>query len=498
MERQALSMKRVVIIGGGIGGLSAAARLAHAGYAVTVLEQQEKVGGKLQRIQLGEYRFDRGPSTITMTHAFRKVFVSVGRRIEDYINFYRLEHGTRNCFTDGSVVDLSADPAVMEEQISRYSPEDARRYRAFMAEAAVMYGQAERHFMNKMMVSWQDKLSPGLAAAFVRIRPLTKLSVLLRRYFRHPNTLALFGRYATYVGSAPNRAPAIFAMLPHVEAELGIFGVRGGTYSIIEGLRQLAEEMGAEIHTSTRVQRIVASGGRVSGVETDGGFVPADLVLANGDVLSVCRDLLGEQLRPAMTDRKMASYEPSLSGFVTLAGIRRRYDKLLHHTVFYPQRYGEEFEAIFERRVAPADPAIYICCSAYSEPDMAPEGGSNLFILANAPYTSDAWSWEREAERYQERLLKQLAAYGLVGLERNMEQLAAYTPEDLERDTSAFRGAIYGISSNSAKQTFMRPSNRADLRGLWFAGGTTHPGGGTPMVAMSGLLTAEAMIRQHS
>ncbi|KQN97676.1 phytoene desaturase family protein [Paenibacillus sp. Leaf72] len=326
----------------------------------------------------------------------------------------------------------------------------------------------------------------GLAAA-----------MLLRRYFRHPNTLALFGRYATYVGSAPDRAPAIFAMLPHVETELGVFGVRGGTYSIVEGLRQLAEEMGAEIRTSVRVQRIAAKGGGVSGVETECGFVPADLVLANGDVLSVCRDLLGEQLRPAMTNRHISTYEPSLSGFVTLAGIRRRYDKLLHHTVFYPERYGEEFSAIFARREAPADPAIYVCCSAYMEQELAPEGGSNLFILANAPYTSDAWSWEREAERYQGRLLKQLAAYGLEGLDREAEQLALYTPEDLERDTSAFRGAIYGISSNSAKQTFLRPSNRADLRGLWFAGGTTHPGGGTPMVAMSGLLTAEAMIRQH-
>lgn len=489
-------MKKVIVIGGGIGGLSAAARLAHGGYSVTVLEQQAAVGGKLQRIALGDYRFDRGPSTITMPHAFRSVFASVGRRMEDYVTMYRLETGTRNRFGDGTIVDLSSDLSRMEEQLAAYSPEDAKQYRAFMKESEALYLQAEQHFMNSMLLSWKDKLQPGLAAAFVRIRPLTKLNALLKSYFRHPYTHALFGRYATYVGSEPGRSPAIFAMLPHVEAALGIYGVRGGTYSIVDGLLRLAQELGAEVRTSIRVQRIVSQGGHIAGVETDDGFMPADIVLANGDVLSVCRNLISEEARPSMPDKRINRYEPSLSGFVLLAGIRRQYEQLHHHTVFFPESYGSEFEDIFRRGIAASDPAIYICHSGYSEPGMSPEGGSNLFILANAPYTSNKWRWEREAEAYRSSLMSKLAGYGIEGLEHEAEALAVYTPEQLERDTSAFRGAIYGISSNSARQTFFRPSNRGDLKGLWFAGGTTHPGGGTPMVAMSGLLTAEAIIKE--
>ncbi|MFC4101764.1 phytoene desaturase family protein [Paenibacillus xanthanilyticus] len=489
--------RRVIIIGAGIGGLSAAIRLASAGYSVTMLEQQKEVGGKLQRVEGQGYTFDRGPSTMTMIHRFESIFRSAGKHIQDYVNFYPIAEGTRHYFPDGTTVDFSTDAAAIEAQIAVYSEEDARNYRSFMKESERLYRLAERHFLNRLLVSWRDKASPSLALAFAQARPLQTYAGLLNRYFRHPYTKALFGRYATYVGSDPGKAPAIFAMLAHAEQRHGVYGIQGGTSALVHGLKRLALELGVDIRVSVRVDRIVSSNGRVAGVDSAIGFLPADIIIANGDVLTVNRDLIDPKDRPAMPNARIRRYEPSLSGFVMLLGVKRTYSLLRHHTVFFPERYGEEFDAIFRDKRPPQEPALYICNTSCSEAGLAPAGSSNLFVLANAPYLAGEWDWQDGQEAVAGRLIDRLERCGLANLREHIEFRSVYTPADLAEDTSAYRGAIYGISSNRPSQTFSRPSNRGSLRGLWFVGGTTHPGGGTPMVAASGQLVAEAVIREN-
>lgn len=487
-------MKKAIVIGAGLGGLSCAIRLASAGYQVTMLEQQQAVGGKLQRLQYDCYKFDRGPSTITMPQAFERVFAASGRTMEHYLQLYKLDPSTRNFFADGSVVDMTGNAGWMSDQIAAFSPEDARRHSAFLAESRELFSRADAEFLNTLLLDVKSKLRPQLISAFLRIRPLTKLQKLLLRYFHHPNTLAMYGRYATYVGSSPYDAPAIFAMMAHLEGTLGVYGVRGGTAAIPAAFERLARELGVDIYTGVKVHRLLIRGGRVRGVESDMGAMSADVTIANGDVLTVCRDLIPALDRPSMSDSRISAYEPSLSGFVSLIGVRRRYKQLLHHNVFFPDQYEKEFEDIFRKLKPPSDPAIYICHSGYSDPDMAPPNGSNLFVLSNAPYTSPSWRWDLERDQYGKRLLNQMEQRGLVDIS-DAEVKEFYTPQDLERDTGAFRGAIYGISSNSVNQTFSRPSNiLKDLDGLWFVGGTTNPGGGTPIVTLSGQLVAEEIL----
>lgn len=488
--------QRAIIIGAGLGGLSCAVTLAVRGWEVIVLERQPTIGGKLQRIQEGGYTFDRGPSTITMPQIFRDVFQQAGAAMEDYVELYELEPRTRNVFADGTVVNLSKNPDKMVDQIAVYSPDDARSYVSFLQESAVLARHANEQFLNRLMLTNKDKLALPLIRSFLRIRPQVKLHSLLRRYFKHPNTLAMMGRYATYVGASPYQAPSIFAMLPSVEAEGGVYGVRGGTYKLAEAIAKLAVELGVVIHTEQEVTRILVKNKRVSGVETANEQLEAAVVIANGDMLSINRMLLDETARRHMSNQKIAGYEPSLSGFVTLAGVPRTYPILHHHTVFYPSHYAEEFVNIFERRLPPSEPTIYICHSGYSEPGMAPKGSSNLFILTNAPSVSPNWDWSREKEAYGEKLIERLACLEVSGLEHS-DVLRYYTPQQLAHDTYAYKGAIYGISSNSMKQTFFRPSNRSrDVDGLWYVGGTTHPGGGTPMVTLSGRLVGEYIASQ--
>lgn len=483
--------KKALIIGAGMGGLSCAITLAARGWRVTMLERQPEAGGKLQRILKDGYTFDRGPSTITMPHVFRGIFESSGARMEDYIELYELEPRARNIFADGSVIDLTRDTEKMKDQISTFSPSDALQYESFLQESAELFHLSEEYFLNRLLINWRDKVTPSMLRSLLRVRPVTSLQSLLQRYFKHPNTLAMMSRYSTYVGSSPHQAPSIFAMLGHVEADMGVYGVRGGTYSIIEGMVKRARELGVELITGTEVKHIAVRNGQAEGVDTSGGFYEAKTIIANGDMLSVNRMLVDEQDRPSLNNVKINSYEPSLSGFVTLAGVPRQYGKLLHHTVFFPEHYGREFQEIFGDRLPAEHPALYVCYSGYSEKSMAPNGCSNLFILANAPYLSPLTNWNRESEAYGNKVLQDLKAYGLDDIDQ-ADVLTYYTPQDIADDTLAYKGAIYGISSNSIRQTFFRPGNRSkDVKGLWFVGGGTHPGGGTPIVTLSGRLVGE-------
>jgi phytoene desaturase len=489
-------MKSALVIGGGIGGLSCAIRLAGAGVQVTLIEQQATLGGKLQRVKLADYTFDRGPSTITMIDAFARVFSSVGRHIEDYVHFYPMNPMARNYFADGTSVDLTSDVASMQAQIAVFSREDATNYPKFMAEARKLYQIAKQAFLQQMMLGWRDKLKPALIRSFMQIHPFTTLQQLLRRYFKHPNTLAMFGRYATYVGSSPYQSPAIFAMMASLEAEEGIYGVFGGTYEIVVAMEKLANELGVRIEKSTKVKQFAVKSGNVKVVETDRGTFQADVVVANADALTVYSEWIDEVHRPSMSDRKIERYEPSLSGFVVLAGVKKQYPQLLHHTVFFPGNYQQEFKELFVDRVKLSNPTIYVCYNGYDESEMAPQGASNLFVLVNAPSQQSQLAWtEEECQVYADMVMQQLEVRGLTDLTQSIEVADYFTPRHLQQVMGAHQGGIYGISSNSPQQTFFRPENRAkDIDNLWFVGGTTHPGGGTPIVALSGQLVAERIL----
>ncbi|MDR0269314.1 phytoene desaturase family protein [Paenibacillus sp.] len=482
---------QAVVIGAGFGGLACAITLASRGWKVKVLERQLTPGGKLQRIRREGYTFDRGLSSITMPRMFRSLFEKAGARMEDYIGLYELEPRSRNIFADGSVVDMSRDAEKMKDQISTFSPTDALQYESFLRECSELYQLSEEHFMNRLLSNWRENASPAMLRHFLRTRPVTSLHSLLRRYFTHPNTLAMLGRYSTVAGSSPQQSPSIFALLGHVEARMGVHGVRGGTYSMVEAMVRLALGLGVEIITGSEARHIVVRKGKVAGVEADSGFYGAETVIAAGDVLTMNQDLLDEKDRPSMPNVKIKSYEPSNSSFVLLAGVPRQYSKLLHHTIFFPECYNREFQEIFEHRQPPQHPALYVCYSGYSEKGLAPEGSSNLYISAKVPYLTPLTDWEKEAKAYGENILSDLQNYGLTNIDK-YDVMSLYTPQDLATDTLAYKGAAHGISYNSLRQTFFRPGHRSkDVEGLWFVGGGGYFGGSTPLVTLAGRLVGE-------
>ncbi|GGM40765.1 diapolycopene oxygenase [Paraliobacillus quinghaiensis] len=488
-------MKKVVVIGAGIGGLACAIRLAYHGFSVTIVEKESRSGGKLQPVDTADYQFDLGPSTVTMQHVFADLFTACDRRIEDYLTFYPIKDGTRNFFADGNIVDYSTDVDRVEEQIAVFSQHDATNYRAFLEKSSSFYQIAERQFFSQLMYAWKVKLSPHLLFDFVRIKPFTSYQKLLRSYFNHPNTLAMFGRYATYVGSSPYHAPAIFSMMTHLEGKQGVYGIKGGTYAIVSALERLALELNVTIKKNTTVKKININNKKAVGVQTNNGEFSADEVIANVDALTVYQ----QWLKDHPMNQKITKKEPSLSGMTLLLGIKQQYQQLRHHNIFFPDDYKREFDAIFKDKKMPVDPAIYICNSSYSEPSRAKVGGSNLFVLLNAPSLSKNTMWSSNMnETVRNQVLNRLERNGFTNLEDSIEYEEIMTPDDIKRRTGAYQGTIYGMSSNRFKQAFFRvPNKDTHIEHLYFVGGSTHPGGGTPMVTLSGSLVADDIIDRY-
>jgi phytoene desaturase len=491
--------KSVIIIGAGLGGLAAAIRLATKGVRVRVLEKNATPGGKVNIHRAAGYSFDTGASLLTMRHVLADLFSSAGRSIDDYLEIFALEPICRYRWPDGATLDASTDLNKTEREIERVgSRADAEGFRRFLVDARRKYEVAERTFLAHSLNDLPKLLRPRYARDLAAISSWRTLDAHVRRYFRSPHLRQLFNRFATYNGSSPYATPATFALIPYVEFGLGAWYVRGGMYELPSALARLAQELGVEIRTGVEVEEILIERGRACGVRLAGGEVlRSDAVLANSDAVDTYRRLIGKESRRVYTDRKLEQLEPSCSGLVLLLGVARRYPQLAHHNIFFSSDYPAEFRAIFDERRPAADPTIYVCASSRTDASQSPGGHENLFVLVNAPATSGQTDWTTEARGYRDLIVRRLEENGLDGLSKAIDYEYIITPADFEQTYHANRGSIYGISSNKRRNAFLRPPNKArDIEGLYFAGGSTHPGGGIPLVLLSGKMAAELLLRE--
>ncbi|MBA2503916.1 MAG: phytoene desaturase [Pyrinomonadaceae bacterium] len=492
-----MSVKRVIIIGAGLGGLAAAVRLAARGVAVKIYEKNETPGGKVNIHCAQGYTFDTGASLLTMRHVVEDLFQSANRRAEDYLTIEPLDTICRYRWPDGATLDASTDLARTEDEIKRIAPEDVESFRRFLADARRKYEVAERTFLAHSLNDLPKLLRPSYARDLAVLSSWRTLSAHNNSYFRSAYLRQLFNRFATYNGSSPYRTPATFALIPYVEFGLGAWYVRGGMYELPRQLARLCGELGVEIKTGIGVEKIIVEAGRARGVRlTDGEEKRCDAVVANADAVTTYRDLIDSRARRIYTDKKLARIEPSCSGFVLLVGARRRYPQLSHHNIFFSADYPAEFRALFDEQRPASDPALYVCAASRTDSAQAPDDCENLFVLVNAPATSARTCWEREADEYRDLIIRKLEENGLESLSDSIDYEHRITPEDFRRKYNAHRGSIYGISSNSMLSLFLRPPNAArDIEGLYFAGGATHPGGGIPLVLLSGKMAADLALK---
>jgi phytoene desaturase len=481
----------ITIIGAGIGGLAAAIRLAAAGRPVRIFEQHPAVGGKMAEINQDGYRWDTGPSVITMRPVLEELFGLAGRRLEDYLTLLPVEPLTRYFYPDGVVFDATRDLPAMLDQIARLDEGDVEGYLSYLAYAARLHRITGPVFIYDQRPSWRSFLRVAPADA-LRVDAWRTMDSKIRSYVKSPHLRQLLDRFATYTGSDPFQASATLNVIAYVELAGGVWYPQGGVYAIARALARLAAELGIDIQTGRPVAAILVRDGRAAGIQlTDGEQVQANAVIANVDVTTVYRRLLPPGLLPPRRLTHLSRLDPSCSGFVLLLGVERLHPGLAHHNIFFSADYPAEFDAIFRRGRPPADPTIYVAITAKTDPGHAPPGAENWFVLVNAPPLGPDFDWNTQASAYADLVLDRLAAFG-YDIRPVLRCQRLLTPLDLERQTGAWRGSLYGQAMNSPLAPFRRPANRSPhLPGLYFAGGATHPGGGVPMVMLSAKVVAQ-------
>ena len=484
----------VVVIGAGLGGLSAAIHLAAAGRQVLVLEQNPAVGGKMGEVRHGGYRWDTGPSLITMQDVFVDLFRTAGRRLEDYLDLRPLDPAVRYFFASGQTLETGRDLERVLAQIRQIEPADVDGFQAFLAYAARLYRVTAPVFIYNRPPGLHS-LRQAAPLDLLRLDGLRTMSQAINRYVRSPELRQMLGIFATYAGASPYRAPATLNVIAHVELSQGLWYPAGGVYQIARAYQRLAQDLGVEIRTGAAVSAIELNGSQVSGVAlADGETLPASAVVANLDA-----GLVYERLLPgfASGQARLKSWgrrELSCSAYVMLLGVRGQHPELGHHNTFFSADYRREFQEIFELERPPNQPTIYLAITSKATPADAPPDCENWFIQINVPALGQGWDWSTQAQAYGDRVLELLAQRGL-DVREQVEYRRDLTPLDLERLTGARRGALYGFSSNDRWAAFRRPGNRAPgLRGLYFAGGSAHPGGGVPMVTLSGRTAASLLM----
>ncbi len=515
-------MPQAVVIGGGVGGLAAAIRLAREGLRVTLIEQGPRVGGKLNLREVPHpnrphdrpFRFDTGPSLLTLPFVFKDLFEFAGVDIRSRLPITRLDPIQRFVWPDGQTLELTGDHAVNLRNVRAFSPDDAVGFERLIAYGRKIWELSGESFLGQapeQMLRGDGKFDPAAALSMLsvplRIGVLRRFSTVIEKQIRHPRLREIFYQYATYSGASPFKAPATLAVIPYCEMEFGGWHPNGGMYRIAEALESVARELGVTVLTRHRAEKIltVARPGkrqasiRVLGVEVNDlsrdaasiSRIDADVVICNADVVWAYRHLIESSHRPHFSDAKLDALEPGGSGMCLMLGVEGRYEQLAHHTKFMPTDYRSDLRAMFETRTIPEDPCIYVCAPSRTDASVAPEGCENLFVLCSAPPIDGNLDWHQAGAMYEAQIIASLERRGLTDLSKRIRVRERFTPMELMHLYNANAGAIYGISSNSMRTAFLRPPNRdRKIEGLFFAGGSTHPGGGLPLVALSGKVAA--------
>ncbi|MEV0234067.1 phytoene desaturase family protein [Nonomuraea sp. NPDC050786] len=467
-------MAEVTVIGGGVGGMVCALLLARHGHEVRLYEQLPRLGGKLAEHRRDGFSFSLGPSLVTMPDLFRELGLERELVEPELLCRYR--------FSDGSVLDARRDPERMAAEVERLAPGEGRAWRSFHGWARGCLEAAHRTVFAGPLVRQpgEARLSDLLAVA-----PARTLDGLARRYFRDVRLRQYVGRYATYAGSSPYRAPAALGCVPALEHGQGVWYVPGGLPRLADDLALLLKAGGVQVFLSEPVAAVEASNSRVTGVRlASGERVRADAVVANIDATALYGRLLPHRRRL----RRIARLGPSSSALLILAGVEGRTPGLPHHSVLFSADYEREFGDIFGRGSPPQDPTVYLGCSAVDDSSQAPAGAENWTMLVNVP-ARDPGRWPIGAEAYRDLVLERLAERGhdLAGRLRFAD---VFTPADLRDRYGAWGGAIYGSAYHGRLASFLRPGNRGPRRGLYLVGGSVHPGGGLPMVALGARIVA--------
>jgi phytoene desaturase len=483
----------VVVVGAGLAGLSAAMRLAGAGRKVTVLERESIPGGRAGRLDVdvpgGTYRFDTGPTVLTMPDLIADAFDCLGEEMADWLTLDPVSPLYRSFYPDGSVLDVHSDVDEMADEIERViGPDEAAGYRRYVEFVSKLYRYEMNDFIDRNIDSPLDLLTPDLAR-LVAIGGFRRLTPKVRQYLKDPRTERIYSFQAMYAGVSPYDALAIYAVIAYMDSVAGVFFPRGGMHAVPAAMAAAAQKHGVEFRYDTEVTSIEHSGDRaVAAITATGERIAGDVFVLNPDLPVAHRDLLG---REPWSVRRL-TYSPSC--FLLLAGSTASYSKIAHHNIHFGRSWSGVFDELIERRTLMSDPSILVTNPSRSDPTLAPDGRQVYYVLFPTPNLDAPIDWRVEGSRYRDEVVRTLEQRGYVGFGDAIEVEDVTTPQDWQ-DRGMERGAPFASAHSFLQTGPFRPGN------LWgenvvFTGSGTQPGVGVPMVLISGRLAAERVTGQ--
>ena len=494
-------MKKVIIIGAGVGGLATAIRLAKKGYHVKIYEASNLVGGKCSQVNLDGFIFDTGPTLLTIPAVYRDLFMKSGKRLESILELKPVDPAFTYHFSDRKTLTFSnlSVKKNCDEIESVFGKSAGDAWHNLMQRAERMWDLSRGPFIESE-IKIESLLKNFTLSNLVALSPQKSLRKFVSKYTDDSHLKMIIDRYATYSGSDPRKVPAPLLTIPFIESAFGAWHVSGGLGKLSEKLAERAKELGVEIFLGQRVVKIEIIDGCATGIKLESGEeIVADLIVANADAKYVYGSLISEQAPKLRRERrKLKKHSSSFSGFSLYLGLDNskivgEIPKLSHHNIWFPKDYDEEFKCLFEKKVPVNDPTIYICNP--NDPEMIPgEGFEGWNVLINAPIhdPKNGFDWSNFEETYAELIIKKLDELGLRVSER-LVKFQFRSPRGFADSFNAPGGAIYGTSSNGLRAAFMRVKNRSPIKNLYLVGGSTHPGGGLPLVGISSEIVANAI-----
>ena len=483
-------MSKAIIIGAGIAGIAAAIRLSVKGYQVEVFESGSVAGGKLSEIRLGGFRFDAGPSLFTMPHYVDELFTLAGKNSEDYFKYLRLDNACRYFYEDGTRINAFSDRDKFAEEIGNNTVDSAASVVSFLDKSARIYSITNPVFLERSLHKISSYLTLTTLRSLLRfpeIDPFRTMNQANESRFHDTKTIRLFNRYATYNGSNPYQAPATLNVIPHFEQHFGAFFPTGGMYAIVRALVDLATNLGVKFYFDTYVDEINVVGKKVRGIKVKGESHPADLVISNMDVWYTYKKLLKGLNMP----KRIVQQQRSSSALIFYWGINKKFSELDLHNIFFSEDYKEEFRHIWQLNNIYHDPTIYVNISSRHKPDDAPEGSENWFTMINVPANTGQY-WDGLIEDARKNIIKKLSRSLGEDISKLICCEAVMDPKGIEAKTFSYQGSLYGSSSNSKFSAFLRHANfSSKLDGLYFVGGSVHPGGGIPLALLSAKIVGD-------
>lgn len=479
-------MKKVIIIGGGIGGLGTACLLAKQGYKVTLLEKNAKLGGRANVFSADGFRFDMGPSWYLMPDVFEHFFSLLGEKIEDHLELIKLSPSYRIFFAgENRVVDVDADLEKAAALFDTLEPGSGEKLKEYVAQSAYQYDIAKREFMYKNYDSLMDFFNKRTMVEGRKLSILSSMDTYVKKYFKSDFVQKIMQYQLVFLGSSPYKTPALYNIMSHIDFNMGVYYPKGGIYSLIEALASIARSHGATLTTDSEVRRIITVGNQATGVELmNGDILEADIVISNADIAHTEQALLPKASQ-SFSPRYWKNRTLAPSAYILYLGLDGRVDTLTHHNLIFAKNWEKNFAEIFDTPGLPEKPSIYVCCPSQTDSTVAPAGKENLFVLV--PIGAGVTYTDEELAAYRETVLDIMEReFAIPNLRSRIEFERQYSLSDFESDYHSLGGSALGLAHTLTQTATLRPNNVSKkVKNLFYVGAGTNPGIGMPICLIS-------------